>query len=221
MESNPQIDRGRLLALFYEFGSWLEDLHAYYHESIAGFNVLHERLLNHQDDIKQLLGNHPYATAAYQDTCSVLYKELGYKDVSPVSISPVMKQGVLKERTCEDGKNYLLLGRHCVVSAYAYWEEYLRAEVGKALGLPTKNDVEYDFWGDMALLRNAIVHNNGIATKDMAKCKIIRCFNHGESIDLTYQRMQGIFLLMGQFRNNIHEMSLPPSEPIQVPNSYK
>jgi hypothetical protein len=128
---------------------------------LVGYSILHERLQTHQESIRQVLGDHEYATEEFQDTCSMIYKHLSNRDYSPVSMSPIMKQGDIKRRVVDGGQNTLLHGRQSVVSAYVYWEEYLRIEVGKALGvLPPaarasektmqvlNKHVVSDFWGD-------------------------------------------------------------------------
>ena len=218
------------MELFWEFASKIEALHTLYLDSIAGYSVLHERLSAHQENIRSILGEHEYATAEFQDTCSIVYENLSAKDFSPVSMSPVMKQGDMKNRVKDDGQNTLLLGSQCVVSAYSYWEEYLRIEIGKAIGvLPqdaerneTSRDilnqhVTSDLWGDIRHIRNSIVHNDGIADSEIAKCKLLRWFSPGDGIQLDYQKMHRIFLLMGQYRNELHSMSLPPARGIRIP----
>lgn len=220
----------RLLELFWEFAGHIESLHTLYLDSIAGFSILHDRLLSHQRNMKKLLGNHKYATEEFQDTCSMIYKHLCEKDFSPVSMSPVMKQGDIKDRTKNNGINYFLLGSHCVVSAYSYWEEYLRIEIGKAIGVLDQNAknsdetrgilnkyVVNDFWGDMRHLRNSIIHKNGIANSHISKCKIFKWFKPGDAIELDYEKMRGIFLAMGAYRNELHSMSSPPSRGIKIP----
>ncbi|MFA4903043.1 MAG: hypothetical protein WC600_09880 [Desulfobaccales bacterium] len=220
----------RLLELFWEFARYLESLHTLYLDSIAGYSILHERLLAHQQQMKHLLGNHEYATEQFQDTCSMLYKDLCDKDFTPVAIWPVMKQGDIKERTKEDGKNCLLLGAQCVVSAYLYWEEYLRIEIGKAIGVigeGAKNDkktrkilnkyVVSDLWGDIRLLRNSIIHNKGVANSEIVKCNIFKWFKPDNFVELDYQKMKVIFLSMCDFRNELHNMSLPPWKGIKIP----
>jgi hypothetical protein len=220
----------RLLELYWEFATYLEYLHTLYLDSIAGYSILHERLLNHQQQIKQLLENHECGTEQFQDTCSMLYKDLCDKNLTPMSIWPVMKQGDIKERTKEDGKNYILLGAQCVVSAYSYWEEYLRIEIGKAIGVlehSAKNceetrkmlnkHVVSDFWGDMRILRNSIIHKNGVAKSDIIKCNIIKWFNPNDFIELDYQKMKVIFIAMCNFRNELLKMSLPPRKGIKIP----
>jgi len=212
----------RFLELFWEFNAQIEALHTLYFDSLVGYSILHESLLAHQDSVRQLLGEHEYATQEFQDTCSIAYKHLANRDHTPVSMSPVMKQGDMKRRVADDGQNTLLLGRAMVVSAYAYWEEYLRIEIGKALGvLPAtaraceetrqvlNKSVVSDFWGDMRYIRNSIVHTNGIANDDVKRCKVLTWFKPGDPIDISRERMDRIFSLMGGYRDVLHDLSLP------------
>jgi hypothetical protein len=216
------MNQKRFLELFQEFSNFVEELHTLYLDSLVGYSVLHERLQGHQESIQLLLGEHEYATKEFQDTCSMIYKHISNRDFTPVAMSPVMKQGEMKRRLEDDGRNTLLLGRQCIVSAYTYWEEYLRIEVGKALGvLPVDakaNDatreilnthVVHDFWGDLRHIRNSIVHKNGVAVEDVDSCKILRWFKAGDAIDLPHTRMREIFLHMGSYRNHLHDLSLP------------
>lgn len=221
----------RLLELFWDFSRFIESLHTLYLDSVAGYSILHERLLNKQQSMKDILGEHEYATEEFQDTYSIQYKNICDKDFTPVSTSPVIKQGDLKERTKHNGENSLFLGSQCVVSAYTYWEEYLRIEIGKAMGV-LKQDAENtegtrnilnthvanDFWGDMKYLRHSIVHKNGMAVSGISRCKIIKWFSPGEKIELDYEKMRSIFLALGKYRNEIHSMSLPKSSSIKITN---
>lgn len=231
--TQQKINYKRLSELFWEFAGYLESLHTLYLDSITGYSILHKRLLSHQQDIKDLLGNHEYADGDFQDTCSILYRDLCDKDLTPMSLWPVMKQGDIKDRTKEDGKNYLLLGAQCVVSAYSYWEEYLRIEIGKAIGVIDQNannddktrnilnkHVVNDLWGDIRLLRNSIIHNNSVANSDITKCNILTWFQPGDPIELDYQKMREIFLKMCVFRNELHEMSLKPPKGIKIPAKW-
>lgn len=219
----------RLLELFWEFAEHIKSLHTLYLDCISGFAILHDRLVKHQNDIKSILENHEYAKEEFQDTCSMSYKHLCKMEFQPVAMSPLMKQGDIKARTKKNGTNYYLLGNQCVVSAYSYWEEYLRIEIGKAIGVLDSQaentedtrkilnkHVVSDFWGDMRFLRNCIVHNNCIANSDVSKCKLLRWFQPGQPVELDYKKMRRIFLCMGAYRNEIHRMSLSPSEGIKI-----
>jgi hypothetical protein len=212
----------RFLELFREFARHIEALHTLYLDSLVGYSILNDRLHGHQESIRKLLGEHEYATGEFQDTCPMLYKDLSNRDFTPVSMSPVMKQGDMKRRLVDDGQNTQLLGRQCVVSAYAYWEEYLRIEVGKAMGVLSASaraseetrrvlnkHVVSNFWGDMRHIRNSIVHSNGVANAEVSKCKILTWFKPGDPIELPHARMRSIFLCMGRYRNELHDLSLP------------
>ena len=223
----------RFLELFWEFNAHIEALHTLYLDSLVGYSVLHERLIAKQESIREILGEHEYAALEFQDTCSIVYKNLANRDYTPVSMSPVMKQGEMKRRVMDDGTNTILLGRQCVVTAYAYWEEYLRVEIGKAAALlpataqaseaETRSilneHVVSDFWGDLRHIRNSIVHANGIASSDIKKCKLLKWFAPGDSIELTHERMRQIFLHMGHYRNAIHDLSLP-KQTFRIPRQH-
>jgi hypothetical protein len=224
------INRPRLLELFWEFASKLEELHTLYLDSVVGYSILHERLNSHQEAVRAVLGSHEYATKEFQDTCSIVYKNLSNRDFMPVSMSPVMKQGEMRERVEDDGRNTLLLGNQCLASAYAYWEEYLRIEIGKAIGVLPQDAraseearvilnkyVKSDLWGDIRYIRNALVHNNGVANAEVSKCRLIKWFSPGQLIELNHSRMRDIFFAMGQYRNELHTMSLPPPSKLRIP----
>lgn len=219
----------RFKELFWEFSSFIEGLHALYLDSIVGYELLNERLEKHQKQTRDFLGQHEYATQEFQDTCSIAYEHLGGGDHRLVSMSPLMRQGELRRRIEPNGQNAQSLGNLLVVSAYAYWEEYLRIEIGKAKGvIPAdagntnkvrdilNQEVVSDFWGDLRHLRNSIVHSSGLANSEVAKCKVITWFKPGERILLNYQMVRALFLCMGAYRNEVHKMQFPPRF-IQIP----
>jgi hypothetical protein len=212
----------RFNELFWEFSEFIENLHALYIDSIVGYEFLHEKLEHHQDQMRTILGSHEYATKEFQDTCSIAYTSLGGSEHNLVSASPVMKQGDLRRRIESNGKNSQTLANLIIVSAYSYWEEYLRIEIGKAKGALPQNatntdstrkilntEVVSDFWGDIRHLRNSIIHNRGIANKEMKKCKIIVWFKPDDKISLNYNMINSIFKCMGLYRNEVHNMQFP------------
>ena len=227
---SPAMDYLRFRDLFQEFARKLEEQHTYYLDSIVGFSALHERLVAKQNAVKEFLVDHELANDQFLDTCSTMYRQLSGKDFTPVSLSPVMKQGDVKARNKEDGKNYFILGANCIVALYSYWEEYLRIEIGIAMGVlrkgATNTDktravlnqyVVSDIWGDIRLLRNSIVHKDGVASSDMGKCKIIKCFAPGDTIQLDFNKMRGIFMLLAGYRNELDRLSRPPRQGIRLP----
>lgn len=215
----------RFLELSEEFGKFVESLHTLYLDSVIGFNILHQRLLEQQNQIKSILGECEEASDEFQDMCFTYYKQLCGEEFNVESTSPLMKQGEVKKRTARNGTNYILMGRLCVVQAYTYWETYLRKEIGLALEVldlqkHTEEEINeilnkyvaIDFWGDMRYMRHAILHKNGTATSDFNKMKSLTWFKPGESVNLDFEKMSDIFGQMGDFRNLLGILSLPPNE---------
>ena len=224
------MDYLRFRDLFHELANKLEEQHTFYLDSVVGFSILHERMVAEQDELKRFLGDHELANDEFLDTCSTMYRQLCGKDFTALALSPVMKQGDVKERNKDGGRNYYLLGANCVVSLYSYWEEYLRVEVGIAMGVLPKESsnteetrrvlnehVVSDIWGDIRLLRNSIVHKDSIANSDMSRCKIIRCFSPGQPIELDFKKMHAIFMQLAIYRNELDKLSRPPRKGIRFP----
>lgn len=220
----------RFRELFEQFAKKLEEQHTYYLDSIIGFSVLHDRVVARQLDVKKFLGEHELATDEFLDTCSTLYKQISKHDFTPMSLSPVMKQGNVKARNKENGQNSLILAANCIVVLYSYWEEYLRIEIGIAKGVldrgATNNEetrkilnqhVISDTWGDLRHLRNSLVHNNGVAYSKITNCKIVKCFKPGDKVNLDFNKMRAIFMLLAEFRNELDRMSRPPRKGIRLP----
>jgi hypothetical protein len=225
------MNHNRFLDLFCEFNDFIVSLHTLYLDSIIGYEALHNAVKIQQNQIVKHLGECEVAEEKFQDQCSISYKELCGEEHHVVSMSPLMKQGEIKNRTKTNGHNWVLIGRQCVVSAYTYWEEYLRLEIAYALEVlnpeeqKEKKEIEKilnkhvsdDFWGDIRHFRNSIVHKNGIANSDVAKCKILKWFTPGEPLNLDQAKMRVIFLSMGRYRNTLHSLSSPPRKGIIIP----
>jgi hypothetical protein len=216
----------RFLELSEEFGEFVKSLHALYLDSVIGFIVLHRRLIEHRNQMKSMLGKSELSSDKFQDECLIVYKHLCGEDFNLESTAPFMTQREVKERTEHNGKDYILLGRLCVVQAYTYWETYLRKEIGIALGVfdPKRCNrgkeidgilrkyVAIDFWGDMSHLRRSIIHNNNKATPYFNGKRTLNWFKAGEPINLDFEKMTFIFEQMAYFRNILHNLSLPPSK---------
>jgi hypothetical protein len=224
------MNHNRFLDLFWEFNDFIVSLHTLYLDSIIGYKALNNVVSKQQTQLTQLLGECEVTDEEFQDQCLISYEELCGDDHRVVSMSPLMKQGEIKNRTKLNGNNWVLIGRQCVVSAYTYWEEYLRREVAYALGVLNSEErkdkkeidkilnthVVDDFWGDIRHFRNSIVHKNGIANSDMAKCKILKWFAPDEPLNLDHAKMRVIFLGMGRYRNTLHSLSFPPRKGITI-----
>lgn len=213
----------RLKELFHEMEVYLGNLHTMYIESVIGYAWIYKFVQKEQDNIRGLLGPSEVTEEEFQNERLISYESICGDDITPMSFAGSMKQGNLKDRNRSGGKNELEIGKQCVVSLYAFWEDYLRLELAKAKGLvqqgKTKdkeverilsNHMSFDFWGDIGLLRNSILHHNSISTNTCgSKTKILKWFPAGSEIALTYKHMRTVFMEAAKFRNLIFKWSFP------------
>lgn len=97
------------------------------------------------------------------------------------------------------GSNEQHHARAAITFLYAYWDEEVRAELGRALGVPT-NEIVSDIFGDLRLIRHAVLHNKGILT-DTAyqRLKLVReHFTPNGVVSLPNATMHRIFYLIKQ-----------------------
>jgi len=45
-----------------------------------------------------------------------------------------------------------------------------------------KNDIKSDLFGDIAIIRHSIIHNNSVASSKVKKCKILKWFQPKDRI---------------------------------------
>lgn len=78
------------------------------------------------------------------------------------------------------------LTQQLIVAIHTGWEHEYRRRIATARRLDRSNEVRADFFGDIARLRNDIVHHHGLATaKNAAKCRtLMRTFGEGDPIYL-------------------------------------
>jgi hypothetical protein len=129
--------------------------------------------------------------------------------------------GEAKARNAPNGGNFVILGQMSIVSFYDFWNEYLRREFVIAIGQLNRNEqnrevvqwrlrehASHDLWGDLRHLRTSIVHHLGVATDDVARCKLIKWFKPGDEILITPEYMRAIFLALLKYRNQMFEVSM-------------
>lgn len=74
---------------------------------------------------------------------------------------------------------------------FAMWEEEYRKKIADELNVQ-KNDILCDIMGDLRFFRNWIVHNNGIANKDVKKLISLNWLKEGDPIIITTNEMGNI-----------------------------
>lgn len=91
-----------------------------------------------------------------------------------------------------------------IVFVFAYWDEEIRPSIARIRGIST-DDVQIDELGDLRIVRNCIIHENGkISTAKFKKLKVMtELFVAELQINLTYEKMHRLFILMKQAINRI------------------
>ena len=77
-----------------------------------------------------------------------------------------MKQGEIIEALKRGGEFENQNCNALIVFIYHLWDEYHRPRIAAALGLEQTGQLECDFFGDIRLIRNAIIHNQAVLTED-------------------------------------------------------
>jgi hypothetical protein len=87
------------------------------------------------------------------------------------------------EKLGRDGSFSVQLSNNWIIGLVAAWEYRYRKEIANLLGLPTANDLVSDEMGDLTLIRNDVVHHQGIATaRNMRRCRSLHWFSDGDAI---------------------------------------
>ena len=117
-----------------------------------------------------------------QQKCSACFPKLSYVDI-PLSLSGIGfdYNDILKH----EGEAEQLAFKGWVEQVYFLWESQFRNELkgnleGSDIILP-----ESDSIGDFRLVRNDLIHNNGVASEDNSgKCTVLKWYDPGERIIL-------------------------------------
>lgn len=226
--TDPKVDYRRLGQLSEEFTQFWSRLHGFYLDAVAGFAFVRNRVERDQAYWQERLKGSDLDSEQFQDTRMFTYSQIFSKDFCTSGIHEAT-QGEVKSRNSPDGSNFTTLGQLCLVAFYDFREEYLRREYAIAKGHLDRNEskgpvidecllkhVRHDLWGDLGLLRNSIVHKNGVASPKVSRCKLIKWFKPGNPISLTPAHMDAIFRALLKYRNELDKEQYPEHY-IQIP----
>lgn len=93
------------------------------------------------------------------------------------------------QRNSTDGRNSLIMAQMALITTFHYWEDKYRAMIASEFGLNSKDDLKVDGVGDIRLLRISIVHNKGIAKKEVERSNRFRWFKENDQILLDFDKM--------------------------------
>ncbi len=217
----PGVNYPRLRQLAEEFTQHWSRLHAFYLDAVVGFDLVRGHVVAEQERARSHVRGTDLDTEEFQDTRMFTYRRI-FSEKFCTSGIHWATQGEVKARNKTYGENFTTLGQLCIVSFCAFWNDYLRREYVIAKGQldPKEQDAEVvkerlrlhasdDLWGDLNYLRNSIVHKQGIANSEVARCKLIKWFNPRDLITITPERMRTIFLALLAYRNGLDKEQYP------------
>jgi hypothetical protein len=130
------------------------------------------------------------------DAKSLIFGE-GDPNTSDAVVLHQTTEGQYKARNRKGGSNHRIIGNLCIVLLYQYWEDHFRSNFAEVLKMH-KNDLLVDEFGDLRQFRRAIIHNNGIATREVASCKCFKWFTEGQAIHFTQDQIKTIIRSVAQ-----------------------
>jgi hypothetical protein len=218
---DPNVDYVRLRELSYQFTKHWERLQAFYLDSVAGFEFVRTHVEAEQAEARAYVRGSELDSQEFQDTRMFTYSDILAEGFCTSGIHRAT-QGEVRARNAHDGSNYITLGQLCIISFYDFWNDYLRREYVVAKGMLERDEpngevvkqrvrehASHDLWGDLYYLRSSIVHHQGVATSDVAKCKLIKWFRPGDLISITPDHMRAIFLALLTYRNELFGEQFP------------
>jgi hypothetical protein len=186
--------KSELLRVCADFAWSSYSLMGAYLDAIGGLELLEREIVNHQNQkIEELRATDPVnANMEFLDKAPMSH-ELAGNDPHESTLLHRTTLGEFKQRVGSQGLVRRRLGEMMVTLLYASWEEDHRAKIAAALHYANKDDLKSDLFGDLAQLRHAIVHMNGIATAKVSKAKILKWFDQSDVILLSVEHVHQLF----------------------------
>jgi hypothetical protein len=190
-----------------EYLGIVNDLHGVYLDAYTGFLTL----VNEYDravDAMCKVGRPVIPLEAFSSTLFHYRKETNGDGVRikhiPISVTiHECTQGQYRARNAEQGRNHIVSGQMFVAMVYNYWEDKYRKKIADAHNLPSKGYIKMDLFNDLRLLRNAITHSRGRATKDVeCKCKILNWFAENAEIMIDPSKAEQLVKTVRDVLNN-------------------
>jgi hypothetical protein len=200
-------EQQKLAVAIFEYLSIVDGIYGAFHDACRGFHLVREQMINLQNYAKAQHGFEP------DDSKDFLYGKGDPNQPSSTLLHKV-SQGELKKRNEKDGINTQFTAAMCVIAIYQYWEDSYRARFAEALNLQTKELIA-DIFGDIRLIRIALVHKQGKCDKEIERCKILKWFKDGDLVQISEDRMEEIVAKVKAFLLEMRMKHLPAPQKSQ------
>lgn len=106
------------------------------------------------------------------------------KDINDRSTIYYVTSGPDIYRRIVSKQDETFLAKMFIVHFFEIWESSIRNRIAIVLN-KTKEEIRIPILGDLCKIRNSIIHNKGIANRDMNRCESIKNFKYGDPIIMT------------------------------------
>jgi hypothetical protein len=205
-----------LQAILEQFEAVVDSIYGVYLDSTQGFELGRKRIdETQQTTLEKLRATHPdLASIEYLDSAAMLYGKGDPNEAGAVLLHRCT-QAQFKMRNEPGGDNYRFIANLCLVTLYQYWDDFFRGELALALCVP-KNDIESSVMGDIRYFRQSIIHNRGIAIREVEKCRVLKWFHRGELVYLDPDKFE---ILVSEVKRFIREFAGASAEPAAAANA--
>lgn len=162
-------------------------------DATTGFNEWRQNLLIQEKNIQKQTDK----TENNFDSMQYLYG-VKQSDGKIKQLSHWTTLGELKERLNNKGENHLQIANLSLVMIYSYWE-YYRNKLKES----KKKTINSDLMGEIRHLRRSIIHNKGLALKEVTSFKILPSFNEGVKIEIDEEYFEQIMVLIREEMKSI------------------
>jgi hypothetical protein len=108
----------------------------------------------------------------------------------------------LRRRNQPDGQNTIQLGNACAIAIFAHWEHRYRGAITSEVGLPKDKPVEVALFGDLRLLRIALIHTFGVLGAAHAKLEVVTWASPNEPVAFDEGRFIWLMRAIEEFVHN-------------------
>jgi hypothetical protein len=163
----------------------VNELYGFYLDSVTGFEASVRAEIARQEHFKAML---PPGTD--QDALAFAYGT-GHPASPDARVQHRTTQGEYKRRNQRGGANHIRAAQLLIVLLAVYWDTEHRLKIARAMELRPARLRVPPLLQDLVLLRNAVVHHQGVITADTArKLLILKTYKAGASILMGHEEVQ-------------------------------
>jgi len=186
-----------MLSLISEFESMVKEIHGIYLDNVMGFTLTLNLVEKGQSKVSAEISKSidELDRLPFAHTTPGPEWERGHTET----------QGEFKIRMSKGGRNHIFAGNMCIISLYQYWEDHYRSKIAQAMG-GDKDALVSPIMGDIRLLRNSIVHHQGIALKAVEEAQVINWFREDDRIEFDRAQIISIMKLVYAYINDLRKL---------------